>query len=217
MRPLATLGAVTANANAVPGALEAAQHYNDGWRGWPVRPHDEQHPVRGSFLDPRPDKTLGATYHSGVDVARPRRPARVRCACRPDAPRPSRFATSEIRKGWCGAASHGRSSNQPVNDCGSLARDLAEPVGAGTAVGRVVAQATVRRQVLLRPRRVVLAGGHRQVLRRAEDVASQDDGAAAEPYWDTTRLANGRYRLRVRVWDATGHTSKRDSDVTIAN
>ena len=27
-----------------------------------------------------------------------------------------------MRKGWCGAASHGSSSNQPRNDCGSLTR-----------------------------------------------------------------------------------------------
>jgi hypothetical protein len=45
------------------------QRYNDDWHGWPVRPHDEQHPVRGSFLDPRPDRQLGGTFHYGVDVA----------------------------------------------------------------------------------------------------------------------------------------------------
>jgi hypothetical protein len=28
-----------------------------------------QHPVRGSFLDPRPDPRLGAIYHDGIDVA----------------------------------------------------------------------------------------------------------------------------------------------------
>ena len=54
---------------SVPGELETPQQYNDSWRGWPVRPHDRQHPVRGSFLDPRPDVALGATYHNGVDVA----------------------------------------------------------------------------------------------------------------------------------------------------
>jgi hypothetical protein len=56
-------------AGRVPGQLEAAQTYNDGWRGWPVRPHDQPHPIRGSFLDPRPDPELGAVYHDGVDVA----------------------------------------------------------------------------------------------------------------------------------------------------
>ena len=53
----------------IPGKLEIAQVYNDSWRGWPVRPHDRQHPIRGSFLDPRPDPELGGTYHDGVDVA----------------------------------------------------------------------------------------------------------------------------------------------------
>ena len=56
-------------AERVPGELEAAQRYNDAWRGWPVRPHDQPHPIRGSFLDPRPDPELGAVYHDGVDVA----------------------------------------------------------------------------------------------------------------------------------------------------
>src|SRR4051812_11154464 len=51
------------------GAPKVVQHYNDDWRGWPVRPHHEQHPVRGAFLDPRPDKQVGATFHNGVDVA----------------------------------------------------------------------------------------------------------------------------------------------------
>ena len=45
------------------------QRYKDDFRGWPVRPHGRQHPVRGSFLDPRPDPTLGAVYHTGVDIA----------------------------------------------------------------------------------------------------------------------------------------------------
>ena len=45
------------------------QRYNDAFRGWPVRPHNRQHPVRGAFLDPRPDPQLGAVYHTGVDVA----------------------------------------------------------------------------------------------------------------------------------------------------
>ena len=53
----------------IPGKLDVAQVYNDSWRGWPVRPHDRQHPIRGSFLDPRPDADLGGTYHDGIDVA----------------------------------------------------------------------------------------------------------------------------------------------------
>jgi hypothetical protein len=56
-------------AAGVPGRLDVAQTYNDAWHGWPVRPHDRPHPIRGSFLDPRPDPTLGAVYHDGVDIA----------------------------------------------------------------------------------------------------------------------------------------------------
>ena len=52
----------------VPGELEVAQTYDDGWRGWPVAPLERQHPIRGSFLDPRPDPKLGAIYHDGVDI-----------------------------------------------------------------------------------------------------------------------------------------------------
>ena len=34
-----------------------------------MSPQHQQHPVRGTFLDPRPDPTFGAIYHTGVDVA----------------------------------------------------------------------------------------------------------------------------------------------------
>jgi hypothetical protein len=53
----------------IPGKLNELQSYNDAWRGWPVLPLAQQHPIRGSFLDPRPDAKLGAIYHTGVDVA----------------------------------------------------------------------------------------------------------------------------------------------------
>jgi hypothetical protein len=53
----------------IPGRLLVSQTYNDTWRGWPVRPRSRQHPIRGSFLDPRPDPELGAIYHEGVDIA----------------------------------------------------------------------------------------------------------------------------------------------------
>ena len=53
----------------IPGRLEAFQSYNDGWTGWPVLPLKRQHPIRGSFLDPRADRRRGAIYHEGVDVA----------------------------------------------------------------------------------------------------------------------------------------------------
>ena len=34
-----------------------------------MSPRDRQHPIRGSFLDPRPDPKRGAIYHDGVDIA----------------------------------------------------------------------------------------------------------------------------------------------------
>jgi hypothetical protein len=53
----------------VPGRLETTQIYNDEWRGWPILPLHRQHPIRGSFLDPRAHDQLGAVYHDGVDIA----------------------------------------------------------------------------------------------------------------------------------------------------
>jgi poly(3-hydroxybutyrate) depolymerase len=55
----------------VPGALPAGFHYRygDSYQGWPVAPVHAQHPIRGSFLDPRgPDNDGLAGYHFGVDV-----------------------------------------------------------------------------------------------------------------------------------------------------
>lgn len=56
----------------VPGALPPGFHYayNDTYTGWPVAPVHAQHPVRGSFLDPRGvDDTGTSGYHFGVDVS----------------------------------------------------------------------------------------------------------------------------------------------------
>ena len=36
-------------------------------------------------------------------------------------------------------------------------------------------------------------------------------------YWDTTKLADGRYRLEVRAWSATGNLARASVLVTIAN
>jgi hypothetical protein len=78
LRPVSTypvLGGSIRSAGAIvrrvpiPGKLELEQVYNDTFRGWPVRPRNRQHPIRGSFLDPRPDPQRGAIYHDGVDVA----------------------------------------------------------------------------------------------------------------------------------------------------
>ena len=65
----------------IPGKLDLPQVYNDTFRGWPVKPQSRQHPIRGSFLDPRPDPDKGAIYHDGVDVSvRDDRPERGRAA-----------------------------------------------------------------------------------------------------------------------------------------
>jgi hypothetical protein len=58
--PATIVGAATA---PVPGGLTHAYVYADGWRGWPVAPVDEQHPIRGSLDDPRP-----SGYHIGLDI-----------------------------------------------------------------------------------------------------------------------------------------------------
>jgi hypothetical protein len=62
----ATLLVATAADAAVPGALSGQRYvYADGWQGWPVAPKHVQHPIRGSFLDPRyPSRE----YHWGIDV-----------------------------------------------------------------------------------------------------------------------------------------------------
>jgi hypothetical protein len=53
----------------VPGALPAFHcQYNDAYHGWPLAPVDEQHPIRASFLDPRPPSEQG-NYHIGIDIS----------------------------------------------------------------------------------------------------------------------------------------------------
>jgi hypothetical protein len=55
----------------IPGALPPSFQpvYNDNYHGWPVWPLHAQHPIRGSFLDPRGiDENGLAGYHFGIDV-----------------------------------------------------------------------------------------------------------------------------------------------------
>jgi hypothetical protein len=49
-----------------PGQFPSvAFRYADAWTGWPVAPTQSQHPIRGSFLDPRfPSGHL----HWGLDI-----------------------------------------------------------------------------------------------------------------------------------------------------
>jgi hypothetical protein len=51
-------------AQALPRPAGLTRVSNDSWRGWPVRPLHKQHPVRGSFLDPRP-----GGFHFGIDIS----------------------------------------------------------------------------------------------------------------------------------------------------
>ena len=66
------------------------QPFRAGWRcrrptttrgaAGPCARTTEQHPIRGSFLDPRPDPERGAVYHDGRGHRRARRPTRARRA-----------------------------------------------------------------------------------------------------------------------------------------
>ncbi|MCW2976794.1 MAG: Por secretion system C-terminal sorting protein [Actinomycetia bacterium] len=55
----------------IPGALPAGFHnaFAEAFSNWPVTPVHAQHPIRGSFLDPRGQDENGlAGYHFGIDV-----------------------------------------------------------------------------------------------------------------------------------------------------
>jgi len=72
--PVATGFAPTPNGpvfGGVPGALPTGFHYvyKQTRRGWPVDPVFAQHPIRGSFLDPRGSDDDGLSgYHFGIDI-----------------------------------------------------------------------------------------------------------------------------------------------------
>jgi hypothetical protein len=104
----------------IPGKLDLPQVYNDAFRGWPVKPLDRQHPVRGSFLDPRPDPDRGAIYHDGVDVAvrddRPERGAPAQRTHRVFAIEggPVHLATERGRRGFAHIGHFGYGHIDPV-------------------------------------------------------------------------------------------------------
>jgi hypothetical protein len=55
-----------ADAGPAPGAFPPTRFfYADSWTGWPVAPLHRQHPIRGSFLDPRTSRHL----HWGIDIS----------------------------------------------------------------------------------------------------------------------------------------------------
>jgi hypothetical protein len=65
MRPLDADGLQLPRSAEAPRwpALAGRFAYADSWRGWPVAPIHAQHPIRGSFLDPRP-----GGFHFGIDI-----------------------------------------------------------------------------------------------------------------------------------------------------
>ena len=316
---------------------------------WPVRPHDRQHPIRGSFLDPRPDPVRGAVYHTGVDIAvrddRPERGAPPERTHRVyaieggvvDEATPAgvcgnvrlghfgyghvdaRVAVGEqVRAGqhigWtCQGWWHlhltewllvgdERLPINPLRPAGKLKpfRDTAPPVihdvrfhspaepdwgrrvtsvvrlpGAGRRLdrSRLSGLVDVRARVSdpqshmgwFRDLPALVAPHHpyrlgllvidrrleRIVYRRTAFISltmpalatdqhyapgtTQNLSAKAclnrrapcngvywfrlfpRPYWDTTRLANGRYLLVVRAWDAAGNRARKDVEIRIAN
>jgi hypothetical protein len=337
----------------IPGQLDVPQTYNDAWRGWPVLPLTQQHPIRGSFLDPRPDPHKGAIYHPGVDIAvrddRPERGAppdrthrvyaieggRVLEATRrgvrgfvrvghfgyghvdalvepgqliepaqligwtcqgtwhvhlsefvfdgdgtrivvnplrrsgklhpfvdhakpairelrfytPATPRwDRRFGTTVARLPQAGRRLNRRSLAGPV-DLRVRVSDPQSFIGwfsqiprlaaphhpfrltvtvVQVATGRVVERReTFRAERLLEmPAGQHFAPGTDQNLPASAclvfDRNLRCDGEYwfrlfPRPYWDTTRLPNGRYRIRVRAWDVAGNMSKADTEVVVGN
>jgi hypothetical protein len=337
---------------AVPGKLEAIQTYNDDYRGWPLAPVDEPHPIRGSFMDPRPDPDLGAIYHDGVDVAaRDDRPERGAPAGRTHrvyaieggkvlraTPRGVRglvdighfryehvdalvqvgqqidpgdvigwtcWDTWHVHLGeWIFAPDGARILVNPLRPGGKLRpyldeappdiheiryyrpatpswtrreANVARLPQAGTRLNKTRLSGVVDVRVHVDdPQSFIgwfedlpwLAAPHHpfrlavtvtqsatgrvvhdaDVFRAERDVSAPagqhfapgtDQNLPANgcmnshrtvrcdgiywfrlfprPYWDTTRLPNGKYRLRIRVWDVPGNMSKADTEVTIDN
>jgi hypothetical protein len=337
----------------VPGQLETPQSYDDDWHGWPVRPHDRQHPVRGAFLDPRIDAKLGAVYHDGLDVAvrddRPERGAprgrthrvyaieggRVSTATAPgvrglvdvghfryehidalvrrgqlvEAGEPigwtwlgtwhvhvgERLVTAGGRRRWINPLRPGGKIRPFVDRARPAIHEIryytpASPRWGRRRIGNVARLPPAGRR--LDPRRLSgivdvrvhaddpqsflgwfrdlpwLAAPHHP-FRLALTIVDLGSGLIVErrdvfrseqylplpaerhyapgteqnlpangclrrhreircsgsywfhlfeqPFWDTSRLPNGRYRLRVRAWDIAGNTAKADSNVTIDN
>jgi hypothetical protein len=63
---IAVFEGATPSAAGVPGAFPPVRFtYADAYRGWPVAPVHRQHPIRGSFLEPRHP---GDQFHWGVDI-----------------------------------------------------------------------------------------------------------------------------------------------------
>jgi hypothetical protein len=73
---VALVAAAAATSLSLPAGAPAARHAAPkSAYGWPVKPFDRQHPVRGFFGDPRVglnlDGTTSRQFHFGVDVSAP--------------------------------------------------------------------------------------------------------------------------------------------------
>lgn len=67
------VSAAPAAADVAPGSLagQTYQYAGGTTGGWPVAPIDQEHPIRGSFLDPRPGQVSSGGdpgYHIGIDI-----------------------------------------------------------------------------------------------------------------------------------------------------
>lgn len=66
----------TATSTAAPSTLHVVRVSHGSTRrswsyGWPVKPFDVQHPVRGFFNDPRIGSHGGQAFHFGIDISAP--------------------------------------------------------------------------------------------------------------------------------------------------
>ena len=100
VRRLAIVLATTFTALAAPHAANAGSY------GWPIRPFDQQHPVRGFFGDPRigegADGTPSRKRSTSASTSRRRRNSSLRDRVRSDRLEPQRPETVAIRSddGW---------------------------------------------------------------------------------------------------------------------
>jgi hypothetical protein len=115
-----------------PGSLTQRWSYADSWTGWPVAPVHRQHPIRSSFLDPRPAGGE-VTYESGIDIGvRDDRPE-------PGAPRGRTHKVYAIEGGI--AALPARRASSPCQDrgisIGHFEYGDVDPIGVVTSKERI--------------------------------------------------------------------------------
>lgn len=221
----------SADVAAVPGKLDVAQTYNDDYRGWPVTPVPEPHPIRASFIDDAPPEIHEIRYDTPAETAWTRRPEASVARFPQAGPRLDKTRLSgkvDVRVhlddprsfiGWFADLPWPAAPHHPFR----VSVGLVE-----LASGRVVFDTTS-----FRAERSVdtSAGPH---FAPGADQNLPADGCMAmhrtarcdgiywfrlfpKPYWDTTSLPNGRYRFHILAWDVVANESGAYSDVTIRN